>query len=637
MGGSGTTTIAAGGTLTMSGSTTKYVAGRTLSNSGIIIQAGSGSLYSNGGTNIVNNQLGATYDLQGDAGMTYSAAAGTFNNAGLFKKSAGSGTSNAIWFFNNTGTVEVQSGTFSLGSGGTHSGTFDVSAGATLGFFAGTQNLNAGTSFPGAGALAFTGGTVNMNIPFSPTVPVTLSGGAVLNLTGDNSFAVLDWFGGTLGGSGTTTIAAGGTLTMSGSGIKILANRTLSNSGTIVQTGSGSLYANGGTNILNNQLGATYDLQGDAGMTYSAGPGTFNNAGLFKKSAGSGTSNPIWVFNNTGTVEVQSGTLTLGNSGTHSGTFNVSAGATLGFGGGTHNINAGTSFPGAGALAFTGAVVNMNIPFSPTVPVTLSNGGVLTLSGDNSFSALTWTSGQLVGTGTTTNAAGATLAMSGSNPKYLSRTLNNVGLVALSGTGAFYGNVSAPAVINNQAGATFDVQSDASVLTFNSPVPVFNNNSGAIFQKSAGNAASNVDWVFNNSGNVNVQSGTLAFNRGLTVSGATALFDIGANHNATVTTVTLDGGGSITGTGTSGVTATASFAMKSGAVGAILKGTGIPLNKTTAGTATLTGANTYTGATTIQQGTLSAATVAVSAGASALGNAASAVVLGDATNKGTLA
>jgi autotransporter-associated beta strand protein len=70
--------------------------------------------------------------------------------------------------------------------------------------------------------------------------------------------------------------------------------------------------------------------------------------------------------------------------------------------------------------------------------------------------------------------------------------------------------------------------------------------------------------------------------------------------------VTLDGGGSITGTGTSALTSTGTFEMKSGSVSAILAGSGIALNKTTSGTVTLSGANTYTGATTITSGTLAA-------------------------------
>ncbi|MBK9329489.1 MAG: autotransporter-associated beta strand repeat-containing protein [Sphingobacteriales bacterium] len=55
-----------------------------------------------------------------------------------------------------------------------------------------------------------------------------------------------------------------------------------------------------------------------------------------------------------------------------------------------------------------------------------------------------------------------------------------------------------------------------------------------------------------------------------------------------------------------------------------------------AGTTTLSVANTYTGTTTISQGTLSASTIVVSGSASNLGNASSAVVLGGASTAGTL-
>ncbi len=44
--------------------------------------------------------------------------------------------------------------------------------------------------------------------------------------------------------------------------------------------------------------------------------------------------------------------------------------------------------------------------------------------------------------------------------------------------------------------------------------------------------------------------------------------------------------------------------MKSGSVSAVLAGTHIPLNKTTDGTVILSGANTYTGDTTVNDGTL---------------------------------
>ena len=91
---------------------------------------------------------------------------------------------------------------------------------------------------------------------------------------------------------------------------------------------------------------------------------------------------------------------------------------------------------------------------------------------------------------------------------------------------------------------------------------------------------------------------------GLTVNGSTAVFDLGASHTDSVGTVTLAGGGSINGTGTSALTSTGTFEMQSGSVSAILAGSGIALNKTTSGTVTLSGANTYTGATSVSAGVL---------------------------------
>jgi fibronectin-binding autotransporter adhesin len=69
-----------------------------------------------------------------------------------------------------------------------------------------------------------------------------------------------------------------------------------------------------------------------------------------------------------------------------------------------------------------------------------------------------------------------------------------------------------------------------------------------------------------------------------------------------VGTVTLDGAGLISGTGT--LTSTGSFEMKSGTVNAVLGGSGIALNKTTAGTVVLNNQNTYTGNTNVMAGKL---------------------------------
>ncbi|MCE5268857.1 MAG: autotransporter-associated beta strand repeat-containing protein [Planctomycetaceae bacterium] len=70
--------------------------------------------------------------------------------------------------------------------------------------------------------------------------------------------------------------------------------------------------------------------------------------------------------------------------------------------------------------------------------------------------------------------------------------------------------------------------------------------------------------------------------------------------------------------------------------GGVLSGTGGSLVKQGSGALTLSGANTYTGTTTISQGTLIASSIVVSGGSSSLGNATSPVVLGDGIHQGLL-
>ena len=90
-------------------------------------------------------------------------------------------------------------------------------------------------------------------------------------------------------------------------------------------------------------------------------------------------------------------------------------------------------------------------------------------------------------------------------------------------------------------------------------------------------------------------------NGALTVRGGT--FDV-QNFTETVGTVVL-ASGAINGSG-AGTLIGSSYNVQSGSASAILGGTAA-LTKSTDGTVTLTGANTYTGATTINDGTLVAA------------------------------
>jgi autotransporter-associated beta strand protein len=140
------------------------------------------------------------------------------------------------------------------------------------------------------------------------------------------------------------------------------------------------------------------------------------------------------------------------------------------------------------------------------------------------------------------------------------------------------------------------------------------------------------------SGGTDVTAGTLQINASerlantgtLSVSGGT--FDL-QTFSETVGAVTLVSG-SITGTGAGTLTGSA-YTLQSGTVSAILAGSGT-VTKNTSGTVTLSGANTFSGALTVADGTLSIGTINNASASGVLGNSANAVVMGGSGTTGTL-
>ena len=90
-----------------------------------------GAVFNNNGTLLAQGNTGSDGFFDGGGG-------GTFNNTGTFTRNTGSTAftigSNIV--FNNSGTVNVQTGTLSLqgGDGGSTTGDFNISSGATLQF-----------------------------------------------------------------------------------------------------------------------------------------------------------------------------------------------------------------------------------------------------------------------------------------------------------------------------------------------------------------------------------------------------------------------------------------------------------------------------------------------------------------------
>jgi len=520
--GTGVRTIASGGVLTISGSATKSLSGgATLIN---MAQATwSQGLISVGLGAAISNAPGGTFDITSDVSYLDGGGAITTRNAGLWRKTGGSGLTTLNDAFENSGTVEVQSGTLQLIGGGTSTGSFAILAGAVLDFGGGTHNLNSGANVSGAGTLVVSANTVNLVGTFSGPGPVVLSGGT-LNANSGDGFAVtnliigggilagtgpvsitglLTWTNGGFGGSG--SVHANGGTTISGAATKNLSGRTLVNTAQATWS-AGQLSVGGTGTILSNAPGATFDITTDVSFFDNSGFITTFNAGLFRKMGGSGTTTLNDSFNNSGTLEIQSGTLRFVNpgSGTHTGNFVISPGATLEYAGATHDLNSGASIMGS-ALVITTGTLNVNNGASVAVSNLVFSAGTIGGVGPVSVSGLmTWTGGGLSGAGTLHANGG--LVITGATTKSVStRTLVNTANATWS-EGPI--SVGLGAVISNAPSGTFDITFDGLQIDGGGANTNFN---AGLWRKLAGAGAATFPENFINSGTVEVQNGALTF------------------------------------------------------------------------------------------------------------------------------
>ena len=505
------------------------------------------------GTGSVINNTG-TWDSQTDnvAIVNNYGGAATFNNSGTFKKSAGVGITTISIPFNNTGTVDVQSGTISLTGGGSNTTALTVSgASATLLFGAGVFNLNAGTAVSGPGTVRLNStGTLSINSPVSIPASTTFTflAGTLAGAGAFTTNGTFNWSGGLMTGAAITTV--NGPLNLSGlPGIN--GNRTLNNTSTCNWTPASTLGLWTGTGSVINNTG-TWDSQTDnvAIVNQYGGATTFNNSGTFKKSAGVGTTYMDIPFVNTGTVNVQTGTISLRGGGSSTTALNVSgASSTLLFAAGVFNLNAGTTISGPGTVLLNSSgTVNVNsalaFPASTTLTFlagTLAGTGALTLNG-----TFNWSGGLMTGAAATT--VNGPFNLSGLVGINGNRTLNNTGTAnwtAASGLGMWTGTGS---VINNTG--TWDSQTDTVAIVNNYGGATTFNNSGT-FKKSAGTGTTSVSIPFFNTGTVDAQSGTLVMSASnYTQTAGTTRLTGGAFTSTTNINIqggTLAGSGTVTG------------------------------------------------------------------------------------------
>lgn len=455
MSGSGHTIVSAGGTLAFVPGSYSKTLSRVLENYGTVTYAA--APFFNAAIGMANgtiiNHASGTWTHSIDGAIFGMSGTNAFQNDGMFIRS-GTGTTliggPAPVVFTNNGQVQVLDGTLWLQYGGTHTGSFTVSNGATL-KFEGGHTLSAASSITNSGALilASTGdnvingslsstGTISITAAthtFNGTVSATaldVSGGTV-NFNNAASLATPTFTNMTLGGAGDVTITSSGTWTangtMNGAGRTIVATgakltlfsqtlaksieRTILNQGTIDWAGNGAgavLNLTNGT--FNNQ--GTFNVLGDSySLNGVSGTNAFNNSGQFVKSGtgsasitGSGTS--AVVFNNSGTVSVSAGLLTfdttLNNSNRvdlsggqivlnkgvlNTGLLNVTGG-TLSVGGTNTTVALGTfAASGAGQINITGVLDNT----SATLNLTSSTGPLRMMSASRLVGGSLTTSG----------------------------------------------------------------------------------------------------------------------------------------------------------------------------------------------------------------------------------------------------
>jgi hypothetical protein len=578
MSGPGNTTVSAPATLTIdaSGGNSAFLVNRTLTNAGLI------NYNEPGGSFFLNVQSGAVisnsniFDIHADAAIAASGGASIDNlGAGIFKKTAGGGTSFIVPVFNNNGAVNISSGTVSFdGGGGTDVGTFTAASGATLQFGGGTRSIGGTGSIGGLGTVAINGsgtlnfsatgcianpnpcydvggstalgnsGIFNVNAPgrtaaFVLKQTATLGGSSTFTINGSST-----WDGGTMNGSGSTVLSAG-TMTIGGVGgtsLSLLDQRTLTNNAAIVYIGSGvQLKLTNGAILANNN---SFDIHSNNDI-FVTGTGTINNqaGGVFKKTSGGSTTNVAPTFNNAGSVQGISSTIAFNGAGTDTGTYDVSSGAVLEFGASTRSMNSGAQVTGAGTFRVIGSTgtVNFNsstcmLSPSPCYAVTGTTAlvlGTLNFNAPGTTAMLTMTNSTTLGGSanfTITNGGsweGGTMSGSGTtflNGGTLSAGVLPAGIITLdarhfvNNANFYYDFPGGPLYLQLLNGAIFDnngifdFRADAQIA--GAAPATFNNNAGGTVMKTMATGTTPVAPIFNNAGTVQVLSGTISLEGG---------------------------------------------------------------------------------------------------------------------------
>jgi fibronectin-binding autotransporter adhesin len=536
-----------------------------------------------GGTSISGNGVVAITD-DGQLGVATTGV--TFNN-GTLDITTGPVTSNRAFLLNGPGTIEVDLGTATLGatSSITGPGSFTKAGIGTLvlqgtNSYSGTTSIAQGilqvddvASWSTSSTQVIDNGILSFNQTGTLTVPQQITGG------------------------GSVEVINTGTLILSFPGNSYSGGTTVSGGGTIQATADSELGSTAGSLTFNN---GTLDIPVGTLSYSSVRTIMLSGAAIFSIDDPSGVATFSGsIVGSSSLTKIGPGTMVLaGNNSGYTGNTTISAG--------TLQINNGNSYQSDGTVTNNGSFVFNNSSGTATI------GGVM--SG----------SGSLI-----KNASGA-LIISAANPLFVGPTTVNGGSLTLTGAGSLGStvvNVGSLGTLNDDTGGLSTGATLTNAGTVNLPTT---QTIGALINSGKLNGTGTLTaatYALNNLSviNANLGTGVITSNGTVALNGTTGAATINivtgtmtlgsSGRLLSLPGVDISGGASLVlgGNETIGVLSgaggislgTNQLSVNSGTFSGIISGSvSSELIKTSAGTLTLTGANTYLGITQVNAGTL---------------------------------